>query len=225
MRIDLVGWDFILFVGAFVPFLAIRSGQKLRAGVPFPSRMRYLVSTIVLQILVGLFALWTAGRNGIELFPPFVPRLRDIAIAMAILALAIAHVPWRWRSMSAERRSRLGFLIPQEPHERVLLWILTLLAGIGEELAYRGVLFALLWRVTGNAWLAAGLAAASFGVAHMVQGRHAAITIGVFALVFQGLAVLSGALYLSMAVHILYDLAAVALYARFMRRGPVSAAA
>ena len=225
MKIDLLGWDFILFVGLLVPWLAIRSAQKLRGGTPFPSRKRYVLSTIILQILIGLFAIWTARSNWIQLFPAVELRLRDVLVAAVVLALAIGTVPWRWKGMSPEPRARLGFLIPHHPHEHALFWVLTLLAGICEELAYRGVLFTLLWRVLGNPWLAAILSALSFGVAHMVQGWRSAITIVVFGLIFQGLAALSGALYLSMAVHIVYDLAAISLYARYLRRAEVSAAA
>jgi hypothetical protein len=133
VRIDLLGWDFILFVGVFVPFLAIRSGQRLRSGMRFRAGCAISSRRSCCRSWSALFALWTARRNGIELFPPFVR--------------APARYPDRGSGLGAGDRERAvalaidvsgatfasGFLIPQKSHERVLLWILTFLAGVGES--------------------------------------------------------------------------------------------
>jgi membrane protease YdiL (CAAX protease family) len=83
-----------------------------------------------------------------------------------------------------------------------------LLAGVAEEAAYRGVGMTILWYSLGDPWLAAGICAAAFAVAHSIQGLKSGTVVFAIALVFHGLVAVTGTLVLAMVVHAIYDLIA-----------------
>ena len=60
--------------------------------------------------------------------------------------------------------------------------------------------------------LAVLLAATVFAVSHWVQGRMSMLIIFGFALVFHGLVLSTGVLYVAIAVHVLYDCTAGLTY-------------
>jgi membrane protease YdiL (CAAX protease family) len=108
--------------------------------------------------------------------------------------------------------------MPRDGQERALWLASSIAAGISEELVYRGVLTTLLARMTGSVAGAALLSAAVFAVSHYMQGwRSMAIIFGM-ALLFQSLVWYSGSLYVPMAVHALYDVAAGLHYGHFGKR-------
>lgn len=62
-----------------------------------------------------------------------------------------------------------------------------LLAAVGEEILYRGLLFGQLYRHAGWGFVAAGLAnALIFGAGHLYQGQDLASWLGVYAVTFMG---------------------------------------
>src|SRR5262245_21285315 len=109
-------------------------------------------------------------------------------------------------------------MVPHGVREPVKWVLLCLMAGVGEEIVYRGVLFGILSWWTNSWWAAAIIAAVAFGFAHMVQGMRSGILITILALGMQGLVRLTGDLYHAMAVHFVYDLIAMEMIARLGRR-------
>jgi membrane protease YdiL (CAAX protease family) len=113
---------------------------------------------------------------------------------------------------SEQRRRRLYLLVPHDG--RGLGWWLSvsLAAGIGEEIAYRGVMFTLFFWLTSDWWGAAMICALFFALGHMVQGWKSAATIFFFGLGLHLLVRVTGALYVAIGVHFLYDLMAGIAY-------------
>ena len=89
-----------------------------------------------------------------------------------------------------------------------------MLAGVSEEITWRGVQTALLINLTGHLWIAAIVCSISFGLGHSNQGWKSAVIIVCFALGFHALVWLSGSLYVAMAVHVAYDITAGITYGR-----------
>jgi len=223
MRVDTAGLLVMLLVGLWVPVIAVRSARRLAAGTPMPPRRTLLSRTIFLLAVLTIAAVVVASTNGIVLFPRFILRPLDAGVTLAVLAALCAALPFNWRASSPERRARLGSLVPRNRGDAGL-WIATsLAAGIGEEIIYRGVLFTLVWRLTGSPWIAALASAASFTVAHYMQGKRAMMVVGVVALSMQFLAWRTGALYASMFVHTAYDLIAGWMYGRWLARDGATA--
>jgi membrane protease YdiL (CAAX protease family) len=214
----------MLLLGIWVPMIAIRSSRHLAAGMPMPPRRTLFTRTIFLLAILAFAACVVAYTNEMDLFPRFVLRPVDAGITLAVLAGLGIALPWNWRASSPERRARLGTLVPRNRGDAGL-WVATsFVAGIGEEIIYRGVLFTLVWRLTNNAWIAALASAASFAAAHFVQGKRAMLVVAAVALLLQVLAWRTGALYASMFVHTAYDLTAGWMYGRWFARDAAAAA-
>jgi membrane protease YdiL (CAAX protease family) len=97
-------------------------------------------------------------------------------------------------------------------------WIaVSVLAGVGEEITWRGVQAALASVLTGGFWAAALVCSISFGLTHIVQGWKSSAIIFVFALGFHALVWLGESLYVAMAVHVAYDITAGVGYGRLGR--------
>src|SRR5215468_261481 len=93
----------------------------------------------------------------------------------------------RWRR-AVEKRARIVHLfMPSNGAERCWWIAVSVGAGIGEEITWRGVQTPLLAAALGNVWLGALLSAAMFGAAHLVQGWRSCLVIVVFALAFQSI--------------------------------------
>ena len=98
------------------------------------------------------------------------------------------------------------------------MWIaLSLSAGIGEELVWRGVLPALIALLSGSLAIGITLSIASFALAHAIQGPRSVLAIAGIAAAFHALVFISGSLYPAMLVHFAYDVVAGFTYARFAR--------
>jgi membrane protease YdiL (CAAX protease family) len=104
--------------------------------------------------------------------------------------------------------------MPANAVERAWWIAVAVLAGISEEITWRGVQTALLSNLTGRLWIGAIICSISFGLGHMVQGWKSSAIIVFFALGFQALVWLSGSLYVAMAVHMAYDITAGLTYGR-----------
>ena len=153
-----------------------------------------------------------AGTLGARRPPrPFRPR-----VSRRVHAAALAE---ERRDARARRRT----LQPEDRRRARLLWLaVSLAAGVSEEITYRGVFFLLLHRVTGSVLAAALLAAAAFGLAHVVQGRESVLVIFGIALLAQTLVLVTGTLLVAMAVHVAYDVPAGPVYGRLARRRDAS---
>lgn len=207
---------FILF-HAYVPFAAWRARQRLTGRSWLPPRTPYLSNAIVTQVFFLAISFGVAYALRIPLYPPTVPRGTHLLLGLAVLAALVAFMRPRWKRAVLKGDRRLYFFMPEGGREQGLWTALSLAAGFGEESTYRGVLYWILFALTGRWWLAALLGAIVFAGAHAFQSRTSMMLILVFSLIFQGLAILSGSLYVSMGVHALYDVIAGLTYSRLGR--------
>ena len=99
------------------------------------------------------------------------------------------------------------------------LLLIAIMAGIGEEVFFRGLLQGSLGRVV-NPWIALALVSALFGVVHMVSIGYA-IVAGLLGAYLGTLLLLTGNLFVAVAVHALFDFVAILLIVR-MTLSPAS---
>ena len=133
-------------------------------------------------------------------------------MALAMYVVAVVCMRPRWRK-AVEGRVRIVYLFMPDTAAQRAWWIaVSVLAGVGEEITWRGVQTALLIALTGSYWTAALASAISFGVLHFVQGWKSAPIIVFFALGSASIAWVSGCLYFAMAVHVAYDITAGLTY-------------
>lgn len=224
MRLSLAVVFFLLVHAAWIPWAAFRS-RKMLVGAGAPPRIRIYAGVLYLQVVLGLVA-WGVGRaEGIELFPPRTPAMTQGLLAAGILAALLAVIRPYWRRSVDRDDPRIQLFAPRTGDERSLWVVVSLAAGVSEEMNYRGVLFAILRGLSGSAVAGALGSAALFGLAHIFQSRRSVAIITLIALLMQALAWWSGSLYLPMAVHALYDIVAGFAYARLIRAREAAAVA
>jgi len=210
--VGIVGWYFILLL--YLAWASYRSRQRVGPTATLPSRTRYFATTIVVQSLLLALSLLIARVKWVTLLPPRVPTLPQVGAGVAIaLVLALGMSPL-WKRAVATRSRRLHFFMPRGAGQKALWVGVSIAAGIAEEVTYRGMLFVLLVTITRSAWAAALLGALIFAAGHAFQSRASMAIIFGFALIFQGLAFWTGALYVSMLAHALYDAIAGLTYSR-----------
>ncbi len=225
MPIAPVGLVYVVVVGLFAPYVALRSAGRLaRAGV-LPSRAAVARSVFVSYAILGLLS-WAAARAcGVPWIAvrPMTPR--DALAALAVLALLLAWAPIAWRTRPEPMRRRVLAMLPETPGQGVVWIAIAAGAGFFEEIAWRGVLFTLLAWLLKSRWAAAILAAASFGIVHAVQGRRSMLVTGLIGLLQQGLVAFTGSLLPAMLVHFVYDAVVGFLFRAGARRDAAAAQA
>jgi membrane protease YdiL (CAAX protease family) len=211
VRTGPAGYSHLALFGAFIPYLAFKSSRVLSAR-PLPGKLKYFQSQIIILSFFFAVSALVARREWIELFPRELPEPSMFVLGAAVLVALVVLMRPLWRERVEQRTRRLWLFMPRSRQERGL-WIgLSFAAGISEEATYRGVMFALLWRLTGSALAAALIGAAVFSISHFLQGLKSMAIIFGIALTFQMIAWVSGSLYLGMAVHALYDVTAGLFY-------------
>ena len=175
-------------------------------------RVEAYVGSIVALAAIGLLALWL-GRDlpvqpRIWLSPP--PAIGVLLAAGGVLTaggLVLVYTFKRasptfgWRETAAVRD-----IMPSAPREKALFALLSVVAGVFEEVAFRGFLPAFLMPWTGSYLLAALPAAAAFGLLHAYQGRHGMVRTGLLGLWLAAGVGWTGSLWPSIFAHAALDL-------------------
>lgn len=212
-HIGIAGIYHLVFFGLLMPWSAVKSARRLKQR-PYPPRRKYFLMVIAQQCFFVLLSLLVAYKEWIEVWER--PRHAYwYLIGAAVLVLLVAVMIPRWRHAVIKRERRVYLFMARDNRERALWVTISLLAGVGEELTYRGVMFVLLWRTVGSPLTAALLVAAVFGFSHYLQGWKNIVLIAGFSLLFQALYYYSGSLLIPMLLHFLYDLTAGVMYGYF----------
>lgn len=201
-----------IFVAALVgtlPLMSIAQLPLLQAGEVerLPAYAGSVAMLLVLSVLglglghlgPGLDAMGIAGDFGGSAW-----RLTWIlAMAVAVLGLVI-HLAGVW--LGLEESPILKELIPRTRRERRLFAVLSLAAGFGEEVVYRGYLLAVLAPVFSGPWAAAVVSSLAFAVLHAYQGSVGLVRSGLLGFTFAAAFILGGSLWPLVLVHAGVDL-------------------
>ncbi|MEX2114437.1 MAG: CPBP family intramembrane glutamic endopeptidase [Pirellulales bacterium] len=95
--------------------------------------------------------------------------------------------------------------------------LISLVAGLGEELLFRGVLQTAMTRLTGSTWLAIAITAVAFGAVHAVSVTYFLLA-GIIGAYLGWLFVFSGNLLPPILTHAIYDFAALVYLLRIETR-------
>jgi membrane protease YdiL (CAAX protease family) len=212
-----LGWMHVIFFGLYVPALVIRARWHLSSGTPIPSVRQHFRSGAIAQLLFVTLSLAVASIERIDLFPRRFPQPTGIVAGVITLAVLFASMRRRWRRNVERGLPIVRMFMPRDGVERAQWIALSTLAAVGEEITWRGVQFALLWQLFGSPILSAATCSALFGIVHAVQGWKSTVIFIVIAAAFHVVVWLSGSLYVAMAVHFLYDVAAGINYGRLGR--------
>lgn len=218
----MTGFDIALLIVLFVvqPWYGRRSWLKLQSAIAagqYPDRILLYRRTMSIQwagLLLLLAAWWYLQRPFADLGLSGDPGTGFLIVAVlgtaAIGFLAIQAFRTRTATPEARlaARKQLQDLEPFLPHsDRDLrhFYALSATAGVVEELLYRG--FAL-WALAQSMplWAAVVLSSVAFGLAHSYQGLGGMLRTGALGLLFAGLFISSGSIWLPMLFHALFDM-------------------
>ena len=207
VNLDLLGYWYAALVGVFVPIAAV---IQARTTPPTRSRqkVKHRLKSSFITIGFTLLALYVARGEWINVYRRPALNVTNILASLGTLvaALVIAEVMLTTRTPEQIRRLWVNQILPRNREQRIV-WVFTsIVAGVCEEIVFRGVLFILIAAITNSVVIGALASAVSFAIGHAKQGRKSVIFIGAIALVFQGLVIVSASLWPAMAVHSLYNI-------------------
>lgn len=171
----------------------------------------------VAEAVLVLFALglaWLVGAGPAEMLSWHT---RDAALgalaSLPLLALMLAMMRWPVGPARALKQLVVEGIIPLFRHATLAeLALVSLLAGVGEELLFRGLLQQWLEGLLGR-WWALGLASLVFGLCHWVSNAYAALA-AVIGAYLGWLFVATGGLLAPVVTHALYDFVALVYLTR-----------
>ena len=202
---DLATSIFLLWLCIGMPYLAYVSYRKIKSGVPLPPKVKRFRTMVVLLLLTGWLADSAARSNSVEL--EFTPTFIGLLFGLSVAVGTVIGVARGRRRQPTEHRERIRKLYaPTSTPE--YLWAIAggTCAGICEEIAYRGVLLALLARLTESLGIAIVLCVVFFVLAHLPQGLRGAIGVGSLATIFHIVYAVTGSLLAPIIIHALYDI-------------------
>jgi len=173
--------------------------------------------TVVIVVASGSFAPvlldeirswgWVASILSILSVSPAVTAGVLIGVAVAVVALTIAGViAVRKEGEEVVSIGDVQAILPRNRQELVLGGLLSINAGVVEELLFRLALPALLFATTGNAAVAVVASLLLFGLMHSYQGVSGVIVTAIVGAIFMAIYVLSGSILIAIVAHALLDL-------------------
>ncbi len=221
---DSIAIPFLLYVLLFLPGVGIYSWHYLQKKNPaLPKKKGYRLA-VRAQIWLLVLTLVAAAAHKIILFPPRQPSVRAWLAGAVFLCAMQLRVGFQWRFIEESAKDRMRRLLPEDPVE-FWYWVpVGVLAGVGEECAYRGVAYLLLVDLLRSAWLSLAICTVAFAVAHVYQGWKSSLETGVLGFISQIAVFLTGSLYLSIAVHAAYNVLLGWLVMRFFLNDKMKAA-
>ncbi len=194
-----------------LPFLAAAQLRQLPLG-DLPRVQVYASSAMAIVVVGGIaltVGLMRGGWEAVGLGP--VPwgavAVWSASIALGALALAPPAV-WVRRAMGVKETPFLRQLLPKTRTEKGWFAVLSLAAGFGEEIAYRGYAINVLVLAFGSVPVAVLLSSVAFGALHTYQGFIGIVRTGALGAVLAGVFLASGSLWPAIAVHASLDLLA-----------------
>ncbi len=215
--IGMAGICHLLFFCLILPLAAVRSARRMDS-LPYPPRRRFYISVLIQHAGFIVFSAIVANIEKISLVNnPRNPARSFSIITVFLIATIVLTIP-RWKQNVVERERKVFLFMPRGIAEKSLWVLISIAAGIGEEITYRGVMWILLAKLTGSLWVSALIAAAIFAVSHFMQGWSSVTSIFGFALGFHAIVWFTDSLIPAMVMHTLYDVVAGMVYSYYGER-------
>ena len=217
----------LLLLAVVFPLLGVRDYRLLlrrtNEGVA-DARVKFYKGVLVFHwpLTIGLLAWWLLSGNSLESMGliPVADGWPWAAIGVGVFAILAQVIYLAIVSRNADKLTEvkkqigdLANLAPQTPREDRLFDMVSITAGVCEEILYRGLLLATLVSLVGT-WPAVAITSLIFGLGHAYQGISGIAKTGLVGLVLALFTVSSGSLYIAIVLHAVIDLTS----GRIMRR-------
>ena len=233
-RLLLHAWDAWLLcavLAGLVPFHGVLAYSRLRAArdpIPTRTKLRLYGTIVVLEWALVAATVAVAHRHGLGLRDLGEtlgnPRLTLAVTSLGLLGL-LALTGFNLRQIRRAGREELELtverarkFVPVGSKEVAAFALVSITAGICEEILYRGWLVTFLSGLSGSVWIGAVAASVLFGVGHAYQGRQGMIATGLLGALFGSMFVLVKSLVPGQVIHAAIDLVNGILAGRVVRR-------
>jgi uncharacterized protein len=215
---------FVLYVMLVRPLLRRKQYQKFRREVVAnPAlRSRYYLRSVGVQwlwlVVIGVIMLLgsvppsTLGLREPDDWVYTLVLIVEITVLLPIgLVLVMRRIAKKQRPGMVRLLLKVKELLPHTPHERRLWLLVSVTAGICEEIVFRGFLpwyilaLGAFFRLEVPLLAALVLSSILFGLAHIYQGWKGVLGTGLLGALFAYLYVNTGSLILPIVCHILVD--------------------
>src|SRR3954454_11795583 len=143
-RLNLAGWFHLGYFGVLLPALAVFQRKRLLpAEQPLPNRLHHFQRTAFGLVMLASLSLLVGWVQRIPLFPRSLPTLSAVVAGVAMFAAAVVFMRPRWRKAVESRARVVHLFMPANDVERAWWFAVSVLAGVGEEINWRGVQAAL----------------------------------------------------------------------------------
>ncbi len=230
----LTAWDHVIAIVLALAYpvrgaMALRGKWKTISPAELPAmRLRiYRVAMAALWISsLAIVALWLARQrpwNQLGLVPVFGGGLIGILVGLVLVVTVSLR---QMRGGVAEKQAKAlkkrvaggERMMPRTPEELRWFSLLSISAGLCEELIYRGYFLWYLQMLGLPLLPAAAIACVIFGFAHLYQGTRGVMMTTIVGAFLTGVYLLSGSLFAGMLIHALMDLYAGRMLYEVYRR-------
>ena len=202
---DSITIPYLLWILGVAPLSGVYSYFRVRSGKPLAPKNRRYRAMILMQLLTVFVWFEVANKKGTTLFAGNWPGVWIWVVSGLYLGLIAFRLNTVWGRMSTERKQRARLLLPERP-QQMWYWLpVSLLAGLSEECAFRGMAYLALREIIGSASISVAICVVAFAVAHMMQGWRGVLGTGVIAILMHGLVFMTRGLYLAIGLHAAYD--------------------
>ncbi len=239
-RLLLHAWDAWLLcavLAGLVPFHGVLAYGRLRAaGDPIPTRtkLRLYGTIVVMEWALVAATVAVAHRHGLglrDLGQTFGNPPLTLAVTLLGLLGLLALTGFNRRQIRRASREELEAtvararkFVPVGTTQIAAFALVSVTAGICEEILYRGWLVTFLSALVGSVWIGMIAAAVIFGIGHAYQGRQGMIATGLLGALFGSMFVMVKSLVPGQVIHAAIDFVNGILAGRVVHRlGPVSA--
>jgi len=211
-------WHTAVLVIAILLLSAAGSNRQHLVTTSRARVLQYLL-TLTWEWLLFAFCVWGARKSGTGLRELVGGRWREIEdalidvltvagfwiAAMVVLALAARLLHLAGGNQLDDVRRQIGFLVPRGTRELALWFLLSVTAGICEEVVFRGYLQRQFAALSKNVWAGIVLSGLIFGSAHGYEGAGRMVLVGIYGMLFGLLAHFRRSLRPGMIAHAFHD--------------------
>jgi uncharacterized protein len=213
-----------LFIG--VPVWDFFETRALKTSTN-PRRKILSYRRILLILWTAAIVAWIALRSSVFFIWPTVHETAQQRIGTSfawgfafafgvgsLLQVLLTRRSAKLREKTLKAFKALAFILPVTREERTWFALVSITAGICEEVLYRGFLIRYLsdgpWHA--GLWISLAIASVSFGLAHGYQGLSGILGTAVVGAVMAVIFLANGSLWLPMALHAIIDLRILLLF-------------
>lgn len=203
-------WVFTIVIAVVFPILDYVLYARLKSTIQV-----YVWNILALWALTAA-CIWTSRLNHLALSDLGEQRgnafrtLVVCGVVTAFVLLLIGVQKGQKKKANPEQMEKalekVKRLLPKNSSERVVWVVVSITAGVCEEILYRGWLLGFFGAVLGSVWLGLLISSILFGFAHAYQGQSAIFGTGVVGAIFGVMFVGCGSLIPGQLLHTVMDL-------------------